>query len=90
MDEEQLRDLVREEVERTLDEEAQIDSHPKFRRLVEAKLGRGFTGSEEHWGLTYQAWSSALQETNCKFPDKDVVDYYVGDAVKAIKAITKV
>jgi hypothetical protein len=84
MNEKQLRALVREEVESVLTEEAQIDSHPKFRRLVEAKLGRKFANSDEHWDLTYMSWSSALQETDGRKPDKEVVDFYVNEAAKKI------
>ena len=39
MDEQSLRALVREEVEAVLTEEARIDSHLKFRRLVERRVG---------------------------------------------------
>lgn len=89
MDEKQLRALVREEVERTLDEEATIDSHPKFRRLVEARLGRKFASSDDSWTETYEAWSSTLAETDGHSPDQDVIDYYVSDAAKAIRVQTK-
>jgi len=87
MDEKQLRALVREEVEAALDDEARVDSHPKFRRLVEAKLGRKFDGSDEHWDLTYNAWHDALSETafgTPGVPDESTVDYYVNETVEKI------
>jgi hypothetical protein len=86
MNEKTLRALVREEVEHALDEEATVDSHPKFRRLVEAKLGRRFDSSEDSWTETYQAWSATLMETDARHPDRDIVEYYVNDAAKAIRA----
>jgi hypothetical protein len=86
MDTEQLRRLVREEVEKALDEEAVIDSHPKFRRLVEAKLGRRFKDSDDGWSETYAAWSDALQESGGAVLADDVRIYYVGSAVASIRA----
>lgn len=88
MDEKTLRDLVREEVVRALDEELTIDSHPKFRRLVEAKLGRKFQGSDDHWIVTYAAWSDALSEAGSPRElagASDVLEYYVNDAAEEIK-----
>jgi hypothetical protein len=85
MNEKQLRELVAEEIQRVLDEERQIDSHPKFRRLVEARLGTKFETSDEHWTTTYNAWSSLLQECGAVDTiDRDSLEYYVEDAAKTI------
>jgi hypothetical protein len=84
MDDRQLRQMVREEVEKALDEEAVIDSHPKFRRLVEAKLGHRFRDSDDSWSETYAAWSDALQESGGPVLADDVRAYYVDSAVVSI------
>jgi hypothetical protein len=85
MNEENLRALVREEVERTLDEESKIDSHPKFRRLVEAKRGRPFLDTDDWWDTTYSAWNDALQESGGVEIDQETLDYYVDRAVALIE-----
>ena len=85
MNEENLRALVREEVERTLDEEAVVDSHQKFRRLVENKRARRFDDTDQHWDHTYSAWSDALEESGGVQIDKDTLDYYVDRAIALIE-----
>lgn len=86
MDEKQLRELIREEVERVLDEELVVDSHPKFRRLVEARVGRPFHDSDEGWTTTYEAWTAALQESGGTKVDKETLDYYVEAVLETFKA----
>jgi len=84
MDEKSLRALVREEIERALNEEMIIDDHRKFRRLVEAKIGRRFTDDSDGWDTTFTSWSSAVQEAGSNKVEADILDYYVNDAMKVL------
>jgi hypothetical protein len=85
MDEMKLRALVREEVERTLDEELKIDSHPKFRRLVEQKANRRFENEDDNWDVTYQAWTEVVQESDGKTIERETLDYYAYVAATCLK-----
>ena len=87
MNVEQLRTLVREEIEHALDEHFVIDSHPKFRRLVEAKLGRKFVDNDEFWTSTNRSWSEMMLETDGASADRELVEYYVNDAAVMIKEL---
>lgn len=84
MDIEGLRRLVREEVEGVLDEDARLDSHPKFRRLVERRLGRRLDG--DCHGETWDAWRDLQTEAAGGELDPTLVDYYVNEAVGAIRS----
>lgn len=87
MNEKTLRALVREEVEAVLTEQTRIDSHPKFRRLVENKLGRQFQESDENWSLTFESWNAALSEAGGVDIDQETLDYYLNEAVEKILAL---
>ena len=82
MDEQSLRALVREEVEAVLTEEARIDSHLKFRRLVERRVGEPL--DELTYDITFQAWSDAVQESAGEAIDQETLDYYLNEAVEKI------
>ena len=72
-----LRKMIREEVNAALDEKLVIDSHMKFRALVEAKAGRVFKDTDDNWTVTYQAWTDALTESVDGKVDQETLDYYV-------------
>jgi len=82
MDEKSLRALVREEVEAVLDEESHIDSHLKFRRLVEHRVGQPL--DEFSYDITFQAWNDALVESAGQGIDEETLEYYINEAVEKI------
>lgn len=84
MDANKLRALVREEVERTLDEELKIDSHLKFRRLVEHRVGHEL--GEDSYDMTFQAWSDVVQESGEHDIDPEALEFYLNETAEQIKA----
>jgi hypothetical protein len=82
MNEKQLRALVREEIEVVLDEESHIDSHLKFRKLVERRLGTDL--DESTYDTTFQAWSDAVQESAGQDIEGEVLEHYLNEALDKI------
>jgi len=82
MNEKQLRSLVVEEIHKVLDEEAHIDSHLKFRRLVERRIGEPL--DESTYDITFQAWSDAIRECVGEDIDDEVLEHYLNEAVDKI------
>ena len=80
-----LRKMVREEVNAALDEKFVVDSHTKFRSLVEAKSGRKFVDTDDNWTVTYAAWSDLLSECVEGSVDQETLDYYVYVAATTLK-----
>lgn len=85
MDEKQLRQMVREEVESVLNEQDVIDDHPKFRRLVAKQLKRPLAEGEFH-GETWSCWRDALTESGGQPVEGEVLSHYVNEAVEQAKA----
>jgi hypothetical protein len=84
MDVKLLRKMIKEEVESLLNERVTVDSHPKFRTLVEAKLGRSFVDTNDGWSVTYQAWNDALTESFGCEVDAETLVYYVRHAAEQL------
>lgn len=86
MDERSLRRLIREEIEAALKEDAVVDDHDKFRKLVSERLGRRLVG-DECFEETFTAWDDALTEAQVDgtLPNGKLLDHYVRVAVTSIK-----
>ena len=82
MDEKQLRALVREEVEQAFAVDAVVDTHPKFRRLIERRIGRKL--DEDTYDTTFRAWNEMLQECEDTGLDDDLLEEYVSSTAQQL------
>jgi hypothetical protein len=78
-----LRELVREEVEKAIDEDDKVFDYVGFRRQVGRSLGRKLVEGEFN-AETFFAWRELLIESRGDI-DSEHVEFYVGEAINNIK-----
>lgn len=83
MNKDQLRALIKEEIDNVLAEEASANDHASFRKRVSKKLKRSFKEGESY-DETWVAWQNVLAETAGE-RDVDVVEYYANEVAAKLR-----